>query len=71
VENTFSMVKARFGAAVRGKTETAMKNQVLCKFLCHNVCCLISAQIELGIEPIFWSGQAAESPALLPLAGAG
>jgi transposase len=71
VESTFSMVKAKFGAAVRSRAETAMKNEVLCKFLCHNICCLISSQIELGIEPIFWSSEAAESPGVLPLAGAG
>src|SRR4029077_17524269 len=51
VESTFSMVKAKFGAAVRSKTDTAMKNEVLCKFLCHNICCVILSQVELGIEP--------------------
>src|SRR5689334_1131043 len=33
VESTFSMCKAKFGDAVRSKTDTAMKNEVLCKFL--------------------------------------
>lgn len=54
VESTFSMVKAKFGDAVRSKTDTAMKNEALCKFLCHNLCCLISAFHELGIEATFW-----------------
>jgi transposase len=54
VESTFSMVKAKFGDAVRSKTNTAMKNEVLCKFLCHNICCLISAIYELGISPVFY-----------------
>jgi len=31
-----------------------MVNEVLCKILCHNICCLIQEQCELGIEPIFW-----------------
>lgn len=35
-------------------TTTAMKNEVLCKLLCHNICCLIMSQFELGIEPVFW-----------------
>jgi hypothetical protein len=48
------MVKAKFRDHVRSKTDTAMKNEVLCKFLCHNICCLIQSQCELGIEPIFW-----------------
>ena len=31
-----------------------MMNEVLCKFLCHNLCCLIQEQHELGIETVFW-----------------
>jgi transposase len=54
-ESTFSMVKAKFGDSCRSKTDTAMKNEVLCKFLCHNICCLISAMYELGIDPTFWA----------------
>ena len=37
VESTFSMVKAKFRDHVRSKTDMAMKNEVLCKFLCHNI----------------------------------
>lgn len=68
VESTFSMVKAKFGDAVRSKTETAMKNEVLCKFLCHNLCCLIQSQIELGIVPVFWSDPAPTPPTQPPSA---
>jgi transposase len=53
-ESAFSMVKAKFRDCVRSKNETAMKNEVLCKFLAHNICVLIMSQIELGIEPVFW-----------------
>ena len=51
VESTFSMVKAKFGDAVRSKTDVAMKNEVLAKVLGHNLCCLIHAMYELGIDP--------------------
>ena len=54
VESTFSAVKRKFGDAVRSKTDVAMVNEVLCKFLAHNLCCLIQEQHELGIEPVFW-----------------
>lgn len=54
VESTFSMIKAKFGDSVRSKTDTAMVNEVLCKVLCHNLCCLIQEQHELGIETVFW-----------------
>ena len=41
VESTFSMVKAKFRDHVRAKTDAAMTNEVLCKFICHNICCVI------------------------------
>jgi hypothetical protein len=31
-----------------------MKNEVLCKFLCHNICVVHQSHIELGIAPVFW-----------------
>ncbi len=59
VESVMSMVKAKFGDAVRSKNEAAMKNEALCKLLAHNLCCLIMSQVELGIEPVFWGGDGA------------
>lgn len=53
VETTFSMVKRKFGDKVRSKTTTAQTNEVLCKVLCHNICCLIQSMYELGIEVNF------------------
>ena len=47
------MIKRKFGDSVRSKTDVAMRNEVLCKILCHNICCLISAMFELGITPSF------------------
>jgi transposase len=55
VESTFSMVKAKFGDSVRSKLDVAMKNEVLAKIVCHNICCLISAMYELGLDPVFWN----------------
>jgi transposase len=54
VESSFHMVKSKFGAAVRSKTTPAQLNEVLCKVLCHNLCCLVQAMYELGVEPEFW-----------------
>jgi Transposase DDE domain/SWIM zinc finger len=53
IESTFSMVKRKFGDAVRAKSDTAMRNEVLAKFVCHNICCCIMAIYELGITPLF------------------
>jgi transposase len=55
VESTFSMIKAKFGERLRSKTETAQVNEVLCKILAHNLCCVIQSIYELGIEPTFWN----------------
>ena len=46
-----------------------MKNEVLCKFVCHNICVVHQSHIELGIEPTFWQDEkaAAEAPAILPM----
>lgn len=54
IESTFSMVKAKFGDGVRSKTDVAMKNDVLAKFVAHNICCLIMATCELNINSVFW-----------------
>jgi transposase len=53
VECTFSMLKRKFGERLRTKTTTAQHNEVLCKVLCHNLCCVIQSMYELGIEPNF------------------
>ncbi|MBY0515235.1 MAG: transposase [Gemmataceae bacterium] len=58
VESAFSMVKRKFGEYVRSKTEAAMVNEVLCKFLVHNLCVLNQEQHELGIEPVYWKEEA-------------
>jgi transposase len=55
VESTVMMIKTKFRDHVRSKTDVAMKNEVLAKILCHNICCVISAIYELGIDPVFWS----------------
>ncbi|HJT77004.1 MAG TPA: transposase [Gemmataceae bacterium] len=65
VESTFSMMKRKFGDAVRSKTDTAMTNEVLAKILAHNLCRLIAAWYELGIEPVF-APVPDEPPATLP-----
>lgn len=57
VESTFSMIKAKFGDAVRSKTDVAMVNEVLCKIVCHNICCLIREAQELGISSVFWASK--------------
>lgn len=62
VESTFSMVKAKFRDHVRSRTDEAMKNEVLCKLLCHNIVVVHQSQIELGIEAAFWPKESDTGP---------
>ena len=58
IEATNWMIKSKFGAALRSKTFTAQKNELLCKVLCHNLAVLVSSIYELGIDPTFWADNA-------------
>jgi transposase len=53
IETAYSMIKGKFGSALRSKSDTGQINEALCKVLCHNICVLIRAMHELGIEPSF------------------
>src|SRR5215213_4878563 len=53
VETTFSMIKRKFGERLRSKNKTAQVNEVLCKILCHNLCCVIQSIYELGLDVDF------------------
>lgn len=65
IESTVNMIKSKFRDHVRSKTDTAMKNEVLCKVLCHNICCLIQAMYELDVKPAFRELDEAQSVSTL------
>jgi transposase len=66
-ESAFSMIKAKFRDHVRSRTDVAMKNEVLAKFLCHNLCVVHQSHVELGIEPIFWGDKpVSDAPVTIP-----
>ena len=52
-ETTRSMTKAKFGGSVRSWIPVAQVNEVLVKFLCHNIRVVIRSIQGLGIEPEF------------------
>ena len=65
VETTFHMIKSKFGAFVRSKRPVAQVNEVLCKVLLHNLCCLVQSFHEFGLAAEFWgTGRAVAVPAL-------
>jgi transposase len=53
IETAYSMIKGKFGSALRSKSDVRQINEALCKVLCHNLCVLVQAMPELGIEPAF------------------
>jgi transposase len=53
IETAFSMIKGKFGSALRSKSDTGQINEVLCKVLAHNICVLIQAMHALNIHPMF------------------
>ncbi len=48
------MIKAKFGSQDSLETAGAQVNEILAKLICHNLCCLVHATYELGIEAEFW-----------------
>lgn len=46
VETTFSMVKLRLGEFLKSKNYEAQRSELLMKFICHNICCLVSEIFE-------------------------
>lgn len=49
VETTFSMIKLRFGEHLKSKNYVSQRNELMMKFICHNICCLIEEIYEHGI----------------------
>ncbi len=52
-ETAFSQIKGKFGDSLRSKSDVGQVNEALCKVLCHNLCVLVGAMQELGIDPVF------------------
>ncbi len=53
VETTFAMVKRRLGEHLLSKNYVAQRNELMMKFLCHNICCLIQAIFDHRIRVNF------------------
>lgn len=52
-ECVFSMMKRKFADSVRSRKRTAMKNEILCKVICHNLCRIILSMYESNLEADF------------------
>lgn len=52
VEATFRMVKARSGDMLLSKSFAGQQTETLAKLVAHNLCVLVEAHHELGIDPV-------------------
>ncbi len=52
-ESALAAIKGKFGDPLRSKSDTDQINEALCRVLCHNICVLMQAMHELGVEPSF------------------
>ena len=59
IETAYSMIKGKFGSALRSKSDTGQINEALCQVLAHNICVLIQAMHALNVEPLFAARNAA------------
>ncbi len=50
VETVFHMIKSKFGDTLLAKTPEGQDNEVLAKIVYHNLCVLVQAHYELGID---------------------
>jgi hypothetical protein len=55
IETAYSMIKGKFGSALRSKSDTGQINEALCKVLAYNICVLVQAIHTFNIHPIFSS----------------
>lgn len=53
VETVFAMVKLRLGEFLKCKNYISQRNELLMKFICHNICCLVQEIFENNIKVDF------------------
>lgn len=59
VETVFSMIKGKFGDSVASTTDTGQMNEALCKVLAHNICVVVQAIHEIGLDPSCYADSSA------------
>jgi transposase len=61
VEATFSMLKRKFGPALRSRDFTAQVNELLCKVIAHNLAVLVMSAHHLEAPVTFWTSASSEA----------
>lgn len=63
-ESAFKMIKMKFGDKLKSKKFKSQENELLCKFIAHNLVVLIHEMNELGLTPNFCSQNNQSAPKL-------
>jgi len=50
VETTFAMIKLRLGEHLKSRNYVSQRNELMVKFICHNICCLIQEMYEHNVK---------------------
>jgi hypothetical protein len=50
------MIKGKFGDSVASKSDAGQMNEAFCKVIAHNLCVLVKAIHEIGLDPGFNAG---------------
>jgi len=50
VETVFSQIKTKLGSHIRSRTYSAQRNEILCKFICHNLSTLARCIVEFEMD---------------------
>jgi transposase len=53
IETAYSMIKGKFGSALRCKSDSEQIDEALCTILAHNICVLLQAMHALNIHAVF------------------
>ncbi len=61
IETAFMAIKFKFGNYLKNKTFASQTNEVLCKLIAYNITVLISAMVELKIEPNLFCSKSVKS----------
>lgn len=49
-ETVFHIIKMKFGDKIRSEDTVAQENELMCKFIAHNICVVLQEMHEVGIE---------------------
>jgi hypothetical protein len=60
IQTAYSMIQGKLASSIGSRGDVGQIGEVLTRVLCHNMCVLIRAAHDLGVEPNSGSGSGVE-----------